>query len=63
MLRKEELAFIKNISTMQLSSVILKELRMAMSRRKKKPAVPIGIRSTIFKVGPEPPKVYSRASA
>ena len=31
---------------MQLSPAILKELRMAMSRRKKKPVVPAGICST-----------------
>jgi hypothetical protein len=42
MLRQEELAFAKAISTMQLPPVILKELRMAMSRRKKNPAVPAG---------------------
>jgi hypothetical protein len=28
MLRQEELAFIKAVSTLQLSSIILKELRM-----------------------------------
>jgi len=55
MLRKEELAFIKNISTMQLSSVILKELRMAMSCRKKKSAVPVGFRSTISTSGARAP--------
>ena len=36
MLRQEELAFVKAISTMQLSPAILKELRMTLSRRKKK---------------------------
>ena len=46
MLRQEELAFVKAISTLQLSPAILKELRMALSRRKKKPVVPAGIRST-----------------
>ena len=46
MLRQEELAFFKAISTLQLSPAILKELRMALSRRKKKPAVPAGSRST-----------------
>jgi len=46
MLRQEELAFIKAISTLQLSPAILKELRMALSRRKKKPVLPAGIRST-----------------
>jgi len=46
MLRKEELVFCKAISTMLLYPAILKELRMALSRRKKKPVVPAGIRST-----------------
>ena len=46
MLRQEELAFFKAISTLQLSPAILKEMRMALSRRKKKPAVPEGSRST-----------------
>ena len=46
MLRQEELAFLKAISTMQLSPAILKELRTALSRRKKKPVVPAVIRST-----------------
>ena len=46
MLRQEELAFFKAISTLQLSPAILKELRMAHSRRKKKSAVPAGSRST-----------------
>ena len=46
MLRQEELAFFKAISTLQLSPAILKELRMALSRRKKKAAVPAGSRST-----------------
>ena len=45
-LRQEELAFVKAISTMQLSPANLKKLRMAMSRRKKQPVVPAGIRST-----------------
>jgi hypothetical protein len=31
MLRQEELAFIKAISTLQLSPVLLRELRMALS--------------------------------
>jgi len=45
MLRQEELAFVKAISAMQLSPAILKELRMALSRRKKMSIVPVGIRS------------------
>jgi hypothetical protein len=46
MLRQEELAFVKALSTFQVSPAILKELRMALSRRKKRPAVPAGSRST-----------------
>ena len=46
MLRQVELAFFKAISTLQLSPAILKELRMALCRRKKKSAVPAGSRST-----------------
>jgi hypothetical protein len=42
MLRQEELALIKVIST----HLLLKEVRMFLSRRKKKPAVPAGSRST-----------------
>ena len=45
MLRQEELAFFKAVSTLQLSLAILKELRMAISRRKKKAAMPAGSRS------------------
>jgi len=46
MLRQDELAFIKAISTLQLSSALLKELRLAMAWRKKKPVVPAGRQST-----------------
>ena len=45
MLRQDELAFIKAISTFQISQTLLKELRLAMARRKKT-AVPVGRRST-----------------
>jgi len=45
MRRQDELAFIKAISTLQLSPAFLKGLRLAMARRKK-PAVPAGGRST-----------------
>ena len=55
MLRQEELAFVKAISTMQLSPAILKELRMALSRRKK-PVVPAGIRSTTSASGAGAPQ-------
>ena len=56
MLRQEELAFVKAISTMQLSPAILKELRMALPRRKKKPVVPAGIRSTTSAIGAGAPQ-------
>ena len=47
MLSQEELAFIKAISTLQLFPALLKELRMALSsRRKKKPVVSAGSHST-----------------
>jgi hypothetical protein len=46
MLRQEELAFLKAVSTLQLSAVILRELKLAMSRRKKKPAVMVRSRGT-----------------
>jgi hypothetical protein len=46
MLRQEELACLKAISTSQLSPAVLRELRTALSRRKKKPVVPAGSRST-----------------
>jgi len=65
MLRREELAFIKAISTIQLSPAILKELRMAMSRRKKKRAVLAGSRSTTTGCGARAPNDHlpiSRAS-
>jgi len=51
---------------MQLSPAILKELRMALSRRKKKPVVPAGIHSTTSASGARAPnvyRVYSRGSA
>ena len=46
MRRQDELAFIKALSTFQMSPALLKELRLAMARRKRKPAVPAGRRST-----------------
>jgi len=46
MLRQEELAFIKAISTLQLLPALLKEMRLAMSRREKKSVVPAGSHST-----------------
>jgi hypothetical protein len=45
MLKQEELAFLKAMSTLQLSYVILRELKLAMSRRNK-PAVLVGNRGT-----------------
>ena len=56
MLRQEELAFFKAISTMQLSPAILNELRMALSRRKKMPVVPVGMRRTISTSGARDPQ-------
>ena len=55
MLRQKELYFVKAISTMQLSPAILKELRMAMSRRKK-PVVPAGIHSSTSASGARAPQ-------
>ena len=46
MLRQDEIAFVKAISSFQMSSILLKELRLAMARRKKRPAVPARRRST-----------------
>jgi isopentenyl diphosphate isomerase/L-lactate dehydrogenase-like FMN-dependent dehydrogenase len=62
MLRQEELAFVKAFSTPQLSPSILKELRMALSRRKKKPVVTAGIRSTTSASGARAPTVYRDCS-
>ena len=56
MLWQEELAFIKAISTLQLSPAILKELRMALSRGKKKPVVPAGIHSITSGCGARAPQ-------
>jgi hypothetical protein len=46
MLRQEELAFIKAISNFRLSPALHRELRMALSKKNKKPEVPAGSRST-----------------
>ena len=46
MLRQDELAFLKAISSFQMSPALLKELRLALVRRKKRRAVPAGKRST-----------------
>ena len=46
MLQQEELAFIKALSNLELSPAVLKELKLALSRRKKKPLVPAESRST-----------------
>jgi len=40
MLRQDELAVMMAISNLQISPALLKELRLAMTQRKKKPAVP-----------------------
>jgi hypothetical protein len=44
MLRQED--FFKALSTLHLSPTFVRELRMALSRRKKKPAVLAGSRGT-----------------
>jgi hypothetical protein len=46
MLRQEKLAFIRALSTLQTSPALLRELRMALLRRKKKPVMVAGSRST-----------------
>ena len=51
MLQQEELAFIKALSNLELSPAVLKELKLALSRRKKKPLVPAGSRSTTSGIG------------
>jgi len=51
MLRQDELAFIKAISTLQMLPALLKELKLAMALRKKKPVVPAGKRSTTSSSG------------
>jgi hypothetical protein len=56
MLRQEELAFIKAISMLQLSPAQFKELKLAMSRRNKKPVVPAGSRSTTSGSGARAPQ-------
>jgi len=54
MLRHDDLAFIKAISTFELSSALLKELRLALTpRRKEKPVV--SRLSTMPGVGQKPP--------
>ena len=55
MIWKEELAFIKAISTIRPSPALLRELRVALSRRKKKPVVLAGsIRQNIWRLGQAP---------
>jgi hypothetical protein len=50
MLRQEELAFIKAISTLQPSSALLKKLRttLASSKKKRKTVVSAGSRGTML---------------
>ena len=54
MLRQDELAFIKAIYTFKISLALLKELRLPMARRKKKPAMRAGRRSTTSGSGARP---------
>jgi hypothetical protein len=49
MLRQEEVAFIKAVYTLQLSPALLKELRMALSSRRKKKVAFAGSRSTVLR--------------
>jgi hypothetical protein len=58
MLRQEELAFVKAISALQLSPSLHKELRSAMTRRRRKPGVPAGIRSTTLGSGAKAPNEH-----
>jgi hypothetical protein len=46
MLRQEQLAFFKALSSLSLSPAVVRELRMALSRRRKRPVVLAGIRGT-----------------
>jgi len=55
MQRQDDLAFIKAISAFQISPALLKELRMGMARRKKKPVVPLVNAATHQEAGPELP--------
>jgi hypothetical protein len=54
---QEELACINAISFLQLSIALLRELRMYISRRKKKPVVLAGSRGTTYG-GPSPTPLY-----
>jgi hypothetical protein len=62
MLRQEKLAIVKDISTLQLSLALLREMRMAKSRRKK-PVVPAGSRRTPLGRGAGAPQRPSRQLA
>jgi hypothetical protein len=54
MLRQEELAFLKAISTIQPTQALLKDLRTALStRRKKKTVVSTGSHGTTLSGGPK----------
>ena len=55
MLRQEELAFIKAISTIQPSPALLKEIRtaLALSKKKRKTVVSAGNRGTTLSGAPQ----------
>jgi hypothetical protein len=53
MLRQDELAFIKAISSLQVSLALLRDVRSALAARKKKTAVAAGSRSTTRGGGPK----------
>jgi hypothetical protein len=55
-LRKEEIANIKDLSTFQVSPAVLKELMMALSRSKEEPLVPARSRSTLPAAGTRVPQ-------
>jgi hypothetical protein len=52
MLKQEELAFIKAVSTLQVTPGLLRELRTELSTRKRRTVVPAGIRGRAPGGGP-----------
>jgi hypothetical protein len=59
MLRQEELPFIKAIYTLQLSPAFLREVKMALSRRKERPTMLQGAVAPLQ--GEVPPKIIKTA--
>ena len=60
MLKQEELAFIKAISTLQVTPAMLRELRIALSSRKRRTVVPAGYRGRAPGGGPRSQRPPSR---